>query len=398
MPPGTSPRSLPATERGRVRPPPGCRHRRRDRRALRGVGAGRRPRRRRVRGRARSRHAYDGAIGCDAVGNLRPASRLRPCPGQPRLPRTSAARVRRPPADGASGVALDRARRRRATARRDRRCRGQRRRTDRSAHRRRRGVGARAGAPPRRRQLPVACGSPTPSSSTSPRWSPPTPPGRERAARRSVGDAPSMRSTRTATGWRVACEAGDGGEPTVAVDVVVNAAGAWGDVVAARAGIAPLGLRPLRRTACLVPAPPDVSAVAARDGRRRPLLLRARVRRPAVVAGRRASQRAARRHRRDGGRRLGARDARRGDDARGSPRAQLVGGPAHVHPGSRPGGRLGARAHRASCGSSARVVRASRPRRRWRDAAAAIVAGGTWPDQLAALGVGPEELSPRRFR
>ena len=46
-------------------------------------------------------------------------------------------------------------------------------------------------------------------------------------------------------------------QPTVVVDVVVDAAGAWGDVVAARAGVAPLGLRPLRRTACLVPAPPE---------------------------------------------------------------------------------------------------------------------------------------------
>jgi D-arginine dehydrogenase len=40
----------------------------------------------------------------------------------------------------------------------------------------------------------------------------------------------------------------------VRADVVVDAAGAWGDVVAARAGVAPLGLRVLRRTACLVPA------------------------------------------------------------------------------------------------------------------------------------------------
>jgi D-arginine dehydrogenase len=37
--------------------------------------------------------------------------------------------------------------------------------------------------------------------------------------------------------------------------VVVNAAGAWGDVVAARCGVAPIGLRALRRTAALVPAP-----------------------------------------------------------------------------------------------------------------------------------------------
>lgn len=41
--------------------------------------------------------------------------------------------------------------------------------------------------------------------------------------------------------------------------VLVNAAGAWGDEVAALAGAAPLGLRPLRRTAVIVdPAPFDV--------------------------------------------------------------------------------------------------------------------------------------------
>ncbi len=39
------------------------------------------------------------------------------------------------------------------------------------------------------------------------------------------------------------------------VDVVVNAAGAWGDVVAARAGIAPVGLEPKRRTAFMVNSP-----------------------------------------------------------------------------------------------------------------------------------------------
>lgn len=37
--------------------------------------------------------------------------------------------------------------------------------------------------------------------------------------------------------------------------LVVNAAGAWADAVAANAGLAPVGLRPLRRTAVLVDAP-----------------------------------------------------------------------------------------------------------------------------------------------
>jgi D-arginine dehydrogenase len=66
--------------------------------------------------------------------------------------------------------------------------------------------------------------------------------------------------TRSTTGWIVECDAGDGGDSTLTVDVVVNAAGAWGDVVAERAGLPPLGLRPLRRTACIVPAPDDAAS------------------------------------------------------------------------------------------------------------------------------------------
>ncbi len=62
-----------------------------------------------------------------------------------------------------------------------------------------------------------------------------------------------------AQGWTLTCTSGDGGADTIAVDAVVNASGAWGDVVAERAGVAPIGLQPLRRTACVVPAP---SAVA----------------------------------------------------------------------------------------------------------------------------------------
>jgi D-arginine dehydrogenase len=40
-------------------------------------------------------------------------------------------------------------------------------------------------------------------------------------------------------------------------DVIVNTAGAWGDEIAALAGARPVGLRPLRRTAFTVAAPPD---------------------------------------------------------------------------------------------------------------------------------------------
>ncbi|WP_158080912.1 FAD-binding oxidoreductase, partial [Pelomonas sp. KK5] len=44
--------------------------------------------------------------------------------------------------------------------------------------------------------------------------------------------------------------------------LVVNAAGAWADAVAALAGIAPLGLQPLRRTAVLVDVPDGLDATA----------------------------------------------------------------------------------------------------------------------------------------
>ncbi|ACJ01058.1 NAD(P)/FAD-dependent oxidoreductase [Rhodospirillum centenum] len=61
---------------------------------------------------------------------------------------------------------------------------------------------------------------------------------------------------RTPDGWRIRA----GGE-TVAADLLVDAAGAWGDRVAALAGIAPVGLEPKRRTAFLFdpPAGPDTA-------------------------------------------------------------------------------------------------------------------------------------------
>lgn len=51
--------------------------------------------------------------------------------------------------------------------------------------------------------------------------------------------------------WTVTTEAGD----TIAAPIVVNAAGAWADTVAALAGVAPLGLTPMRRTIIAVDAP-----------------------------------------------------------------------------------------------------------------------------------------------
>jgi len=52
--------------------------------------------------------------------------------------------------------------------------------------------------------------------------------------------------------WRVETGVGAYEAP-----VVIDAAGAWGDVVAARADIAPVGLQPMRRTVAVLPAPED---------------------------------------------------------------------------------------------------------------------------------------------
>lgn len=57
---------------------------------------------------------------------------------------------------------------------------------------------------------------------------------------------------RNGHGWTVGTAAA-----TFSTGHVVNAAGAWGDEVARRAGIVPAGLQPFRRTACLVPTERD---------------------------------------------------------------------------------------------------------------------------------------------
>ena len=51
-------------------------------------------------------------------------------------------------------------------------------------------------------------------------------------------------------GWRL-----DTTDGPVGADVVVNCAGAWGDVVATTAGVEPVGLQPMRRTAFMVDGP-----------------------------------------------------------------------------------------------------------------------------------------------
>ncbi len=60
---------------------------------------------------------------------------------------------------------------------------------------------------------------------------------------------------RGAEGWSLRF-----GEQSLSADVVVNAAGAWADELAAMTSAAPLGLTPLRRTALLVDVQRDVSA------------------------------------------------------------------------------------------------------------------------------------------
>jgi glycine/D-amino acid oxidase-like deaminating enzyme len=56
--------------------------------------------------------------------------------------------------------------------------------------------------------------------------------------------------SRTATGWDVTI-----GEEVLSARNLVNAAGAWVDVIAQMAGIAPLGVTPLRRSMARIPAP-----------------------------------------------------------------------------------------------------------------------------------------------
>jgi D-arginine dehydrogenase len=70
------------------------------------------------------------------------------------------------------------------------------------------------------------------------------------AGGRLLTQAKAVGMTRADGLWRVSTDAGDYSAPTV-----VNAAGAWADVVAGLAGVAPVGLQPLRRTAILVEPP-----------------------------------------------------------------------------------------------------------------------------------------------
>lgn len=65
-----------------------------------------------------------------------------------------------------------------------------------------------------------------------------------------VNNAPAQSITRHGGFWTVVTPMGEYTAP-----IVINAAGGWADKVAAMAGVRPMGLRPLRRSAALIPAP-----------------------------------------------------------------------------------------------------------------------------------------------
>lgn len=67
---------------------------------------------------------------------------------------------------------------------------------------------------------------------------------------RIVTGAEALTITRGASTWTVETPAGVFEAP-----VIVNAAGAWADAVAGKAGIRGIGLQPMRRSAALIPAP-----------------------------------------------------------------------------------------------------------------------------------------------
>ena len=73
-------------------------------------------------------------------------------------------------------------------------------------------------------------------------------------------------ATRQGDGWTLTLADGRSAEARV----LINAAGAWADVVAERAGLAPLGIEPLRRTVVQlrmgIPVPSDLPLVMGHDG------------------------------------------------------------------------------------------------------------------------------------
>lgn len=70
---------------------------------------------------------------------------------------------------------------------------------------------------------------------------------------RFLTDAPAQRVTRANGVWRIETPKG-----TFEAPVVINAAGAWADVIAERAGVTSVGLVPMRRSAAILPVPDSI--------------------------------------------------------------------------------------------------------------------------------------------
>ena len=81
--------------------------------------------------------------------------------------------------------------------------------------------------------------------------------GIKRAGGQVVNDAELRKLQREGDAWRVTA-----GQNTYEAPVVINAAGAWADVVGALAGAKPIGLQPKRRSAFIFAPPEGVSSAA----------------------------------------------------------------------------------------------------------------------------------------
>lgn len=64
-------------------------------------------------------------------------------------------------------------------------------------------------------------------------------------------DAPLTRAERVNGKWRIETP-----KAIVTANTIVNASGAWADLVAERCGVNPLGIRPMRRSVAVLPPPP----------------------------------------------------------------------------------------------------------------------------------------------
>jgi D-arginine dehydrogenase len=75
----------------------------------------------------------------------------------------------------------------------------------------------------------------------------------KRAGGQSIAGARIVAVNRDGANWVATTAAGD----RFSAPILINAAGAWCDEIARMAGVAPLGLQPLRRTIIVFDAPPD---------------------------------------------------------------------------------------------------------------------------------------------